>query len=109
VEILGHTIVKRRGGCLFSAGDRVAFGLRPEQLKLSLLEPKDFENGIRGVIEKQIFMGDLTRFLIRVADGSLVDVSIANYLMFEGEVMPYELREEVFVVWSQGSGIILHA
>jgi hypothetical protein len=78
-------------------------------LKLSLLEPKDFENGIRGVIEKQIFMGDLTRFLIRVADGSLVDVSIANYLMFEGEVMPYELREEVFVVWSQGSGIILHA
>ena len=44
---------------------------------------------------------------MRLADNSLLDVQILNYLFIEGMVMPYELNEQVWLIWSQGSGIIM--
>jgi hypothetical protein len=54
-----------------------------------------------------MFFGDVTRYSIRLDRGSVLDVRVLNYLFIEGMVMPYELNEEVWLIWSQGSGIIL--
>lgn len=107
IELLGCVPVQRRGRHPFNPGQKILYGIRPEQIRVSLLEPEDYENGINGVIEKSTFLGDVTRFSIRLTNNSLVDVQVLNYLVVEGKVMPYELNEEVWLIWSQGSGIII--
>ena len=99
--------VRRRGAYPFAPGWPVLYGIRPEQIRVSLLEPLAHENGIQGVIEKRLFLGDATQYAIRLEGGRLLEVRILNYLFIEGMAMPYELNERVWLIWSQGSGIIL--
>ncbi|HOX27947.1 MAG TPA: TOBE domain-containing protein, partial [bacterium] len=63
LKLFGSLIVNYRGKTEFNKSDKIIFGIRPEQLKISLLEPKDFENGISGTIENQIYMGEATKFI----------------------------------------------
>ena len=107
IELFEGTPVYRRGRYPFQQGQRVLYGVRPEQIRVSLLEPENYENGINGTIEKSMFLGDITRYSIRLADNHLLDVQVLNYLFIDGMVMPYELNEKVWLIWSQGSGIIL--
>ncbi len=99
--------VRRRGAYPVTPGRPVLYGIRPEQIRVSLLEPKEHENGIQGVIEKSLFLGDVTQYSIRLDEERLLDVRILNYLFIDGMAMPYELNERVWLIWSQGSGIIL--
>ena len=107
IELPGGNIVRRRGLHPFEPGRRVLYGIRPEQMRVSLLDPKDHENGIQGVIEKSLFLGDITQYHIRLTDDRRLDVRVLNYLFIDGMAMPYELNEHVWLIWSQGSGIIL--
>jgi len=107
IELAGGIRVFRRGAYPFAPGMPVRYGIRPEQMTISLLEPKSHENGISGIIEKNLFLGDITRYAIRLSDARLLDVRILNYLFMDGMAMPYDLNEEVWLIWSQGSGIIL--
>ncbi len=107
IELPGGNMVRRRGFYPFEPGRSVLYGIRPEQMRVSLLEPKDHENGIQGVIEKSLFLGDVTRYCIRLTDDRGLDVRVLNYLFIDGMAMPYELNEQVWLIWSQGSGIIL--
>lgn len=107
IELFGHWLVYRRGRHPFQPGQRVLYGVRPEQIRVSLLEPENHENGINGVIEKSIFLGDVTRYSIRLNNNRPLDVQVLNYLFIDDMVMPYELNEQVWLIWSQGSGIIM--
>ncbi len=107
IELFEQLSVRLRGAYPFQPGQRVLYGVRPEQIRVSLIEPEDHENGINGVIEKSLFLGDITRYSIRLANDRLLDVQVLNYLFIEGMVMPYEVNEQVWLIWSQGSGIIL--
>ncbi len=107
IELAVGSRVRRRGAYPFAPGRPVLYGIRPEQIRVSLLEPQAHENGIQGVIEKRLFLGDATQYAIRLEGERLLEVKILNYLFIEGMVMPYELNERVWLIWSQGSGIIL--
>jgi ABC-type Fe3+/spermidine/putrescine transport system ATPase subunit len=107
IELAVGSRVRRRGAYPFAPGRQVIYGIRPEQIRVSLLEPQAHENGIQGVIEKRLFLGDATQYAIRLEGERLLEVKILNYLFIEGMVMPYELNERVWLIWSQGSGIIL--
>lgn len=108
IEILGQSRIERRGQTGFRRGESVLFGLRPEQLRLSLLEPKDYENGLFGQIERSVFSGDATQLAIRMDNGMRLDAKVLNYLMLDDKVMGLERNEQVWVIWSKGSGILLH-
>jgi ABC-type Fe3+/spermidine/putrescine transport system ATPase subunit len=107
IELPGGNLVCRRGFYPFEPGRRVLYGIRPEQMRVSLLDPKDHENGIQGIIEKSLFLGDSTQYCIRLKDDRRLDVRVLNYLFIDGMAMPYELNEQVWLIWSRGSGIIL--
>jgi ABC-type Fe3+/spermidine/putrescine transport system ATPase subunit len=107
IELAGGNRVRRRGAYSFQVGQSVLYGVRPEQMRVSLLEPESHENGISGTIEKNLFLGGITQYSIRLQDMRMLDVRILNYLFIDGMVMPYELNEEVWLIWSQGAGIIL--
>lgn len=107
IRLFGETPVYRRGQYPFQPGQSVHYGVRPEQIRVSLLEPEGYENGINGTIEKSMFLGDITRYSIRLENNRLLDVQVLNYLFIDGMVMPYEINEQVWLIWSQGSGIVL--
>ena len=109
IRLAGQTRIHRRGSLDFSPGQPVVFGVRPEQLRISLLEPRDFENGFHGQIIRQVFTGEATMLRIRLENGAAVDVRVPNYLLLEDRVLALEPDERVWVVWSQGSGVVLHA
>ncbi len=99
--------VRRRGAHPFRTGQPVAYGVRPEQVRVSLSGPREYENGIVGTIESASFLGSLTRFAIRLPGGRAVDVDALNYLVVDGAVVPWEVGGTVWLIWSQGSGTIL--
>jgi len=107
IALPGGSRVRRRGCWPFGPGQRVLYGIRPEQMRVSLLDPKDHENGIQGVIEKNLFLGDITQYRIRLKDDRRMDVRVLNYLFIDGMAMPYDLNEQVWLIWSHGSGIII--
>lgn len=107
IRLFDSVTVFRRGRVDFPQGQKVLYGVRPEQMRVSLLEPKDYENGVMGVIEKSVFLGDVTRYSIRLANSRLLEVQILNYLFVDGLVVPYELNEAIWLIWSHGSGIIM--
>jgi ABC-type Fe3+/spermidine/putrescine transport system ATPase subunit len=107
IELPGGSVACRRGYYSFQPRQPVLYGIRPEQMRVSLLEPESYENGIRGLIEKSLFLGDTTEYAIRLSDNHLLNVKVLNYLFVDGMVMPYELSEHIWLIWSQGSGIIL--
>lgn len=109
VELLGQSRIERRGAGDFRPGEQVVFGLRPEQLRFSLLEPKDFENGLFGQVERTLFLGEATQLAVRLVNGERIEVKVPNYLMLEDKVLGLEPNEQVWVNWSKGSGILLHA
>ena len=107
IRLFDFVTVFRRGRVDFPQGQKVLYGIRPEQMRVSLLEPKDFENGVRGIIEQSVFLGDVTRYSIRLANNRLLEVQILNYLFIDGLVVPYELNEDIWLIWSHGSGIVM--
>ena len=107
--IEGQALIQRRGSIDAQPGQEIVFGIRPEQMKISLLEPKDYENGLFGQIERHVFTGEATVLRIRLENGAHVDVRVPNYLMMENRVLALEHDERVWAIWSQGSGVVLHA
>lgn len=102
---LGEIEVAQKCEC--RQGDRAIFCLRPERMKVSMLEPRDYENAIRGKIEHKVFLGDVIQYVLRLASGKQVRVLFPNYLP-RVAVEFYDLQEEVHLVWSKTSGIVLN-
>ncbi len=97
-----------REGTPFPVGSSIRYGIRPEQLRVSLLPPKDFENGLHGTIARQIFMGESTQFVIALTGGATLDVSVLNYLIIAEKPLGFELNEEIYLIWSKSSGVLLN-
>ncbi|OGV83578.1 MAG: hypothetical protein A3K19_09770 [Lentisphaerae bacterium RIFOXYB12_FULL_65_16] len=89
-------------------GNRVLYCLRPEQLRLSLLPARDFENSVPGVLRRKVFEGDATLYLLELANGQMVTVSQNNYIARLARDF-YELNQEYLLLWSRTSGEIIRA
>ncbi|HPR30537.1 MAG TPA: ABC transporter ATP-binding protein [Prolixibacteraceae bacterium] len=88
-------------------GKQLLFCIRPERIRVSLLPPADYENGIRGIIRQKDYLGEITRFGIELPGEKMITVLAQNYLLKLANEF-YDLGEEVYVIWSKTSGEILH-
>jgi len=85
----------------------IVFGIRPESLRLSRSLPKEGENCIEGVIENEVYFGDVSRYIIRLRGGYRVQVMFQNYLLKDSKMDPFEEGEKVNIIWSKTSGQVL--
>jgi spermidine/putrescine ABC transporter ATP-binding subunit len=92
---------------LLEQGQKVLFCIRPERLKISMLEPASYENSLKGVIQQKVYLGEITKFMVKLFDGREVTVIAQNYLLQMSNEF-YDIGEPVFVNWSQSSGEIIH-
>lgn len=91
-----------------ASGERILYCLRPEQLRLSLLPPRDFENGVPATLRRKVYEGDGTLYLLELANGRKVTVSQNNYIARLWHDF-YDAGEEYQLVWNRTSGEIIRA
>jgi spermidine/putrescine ABC transporter ATP-binding subunit len=88
-------------------GTKVIYCIRPERVRISMLEPAGYENGLQGVIRQKNYLGEITKFVVELDNGFPVSVIAQNYLLQLSNEF-YDLGERVYLNWSQTSGEIIH-
>jgi spermidine/putrescine transport system ATP-binding protein len=106
----GRTEVEGEDGCYwvttrpgFAVGDRAELSVRPERLWLSK-EPSQEVNHLSGTVSEAIFMGPVTRFLVRRANGQQLLTEVQN--LTESH---FNAGDAVYVLWDEDSGSLLQA
>ncbi|MGV8139406.1 MAG: ABC transporter ATP-binding protein [Mangrovibacterium sp.] len=88
-------------------GTKVIYCIRPERVKISMLGPAIYENGLKGIIRQKNYLGEITKFMVELESGMQVSVIAQNYLLQLSNEF-YDLGERVYLNWSQTSGEIIH-
>jgi putrescine transport system ATP-binding protein len=89
-----------------AAGDKVWLALRPEKLALGVQRPaSDHRNALAGTVFEIGYRGDISICKVRLADRSLIKVSLAN----AGGRPPFAPNDLVWVSWPPDAGVILRA
>lgn len=95
-----------------SAGEQIALSLRPEKLRLAARSPSvsveagpPGQNCFPGVIEEVIYLGSMTRYVVRVGDYRFtVERQHMRYLLDEA---PPTWNDPVWLSWQADDGCLL--
>ncbi|HNA98045.1 MAG TPA: ABC transporter ATP-binding protein [Marmoricola sp.] len=97
-EVLGSTVRIRKDRSTVQNGS-VAFGVRPEKVKVSRDKPAGIGNDVRGVVKDVSFIGVATTYLIEMPSGTTWSVYEQNL-----DVDPIDLKpgDEAWMIWEAG-------
>jgi putrescine transport system ATP-binding protein len=87
------------------AGKTIWLALRPEKVSMSAERPAGATNTIAGTVSEIGYRGEMSAYKVRLADGSLMKVSIAN-VNARGRA-PYAEGDAVWLSWPPDAGILL--
>jgi len=89
-----------------SSGERGAFALRPEQVRISAhgAEP-ELHNHFRGTIRDSLYLGDVTVYKIELDNRVVIEALLANSA--PGHARFFEIGDAVGAGWRQDAGVYL--
>lgn len=98
-------------GVVGSFGMQLAFALRPEKVRVDKEKPVTAHNFARGVIEDIAYLGSHSIYHLRLPSGKKVLASVANSdRLVTGDDAPrLTWNDEVYISWSEKSGVVLSA
>ena len=93
------------------SGSQVAIGIRPEKMRIRKAgaapsEAVPASNFLTGKVEDIAYLGDLSIFHVRLADGRIVQVSRTNITRRRDEPLTWE--DAVEVEWDPQAPVVLH-
>ncbi|WP_117190901.1 ABC transporter ATP-binding protein [Rhizobium terrae] len=92
--------------CQAVAGDKVAFAIRPEKVRISPDQPADpSANAVYGEVWDIGYLGDFSVFLVRMADGRIVRAAQANVSRLVDR--PITFGDMVWLTWPLDAGLVL--
>jgi putrescine transport system ATP-binding protein len=101
---LGGTIFVDHG-ISAAPGSTVWAAIRPEKIEISREAPALTENRVKGVVDEIAYMGDLSIYLVRIANGRVVRVTLPNTERHgEGRI---SWDETVWLSWRASSPVVL--
>ena len=91
-------------------GQKVAFTIRPEKIKITLEEPdvkgrKDI-NVFKGIVEEPIYTGFQSKFYVRLENGTIVKV-FKQHSNYQEDGPEIEWKDTVYISWSAEDGYIV--
>jgi len=86
-------------------GKTMWLALRPEKIGMSGQRPAGEKNAVAGTVAEVGYRGEMSAYKVRVADGSLMKVSIAN-VNARGRP-PFAEGDAVWLSWPPDAGILL--
>ena len=92
--------------CAASVGDRVAFAVRPEKVRMSIDPPADTSvNAVNGEVWDIGYLGDFSVFLVRLEDGRIIRAAQANVARLVDR--PITFGDMVWLSWPLDAGLVL--
>lgn len=92
--------------CQAVKGDKVAFAVRPEKVRISADQPADISaNAVYGEVWDIGYLGDFSVFLVRLADGRVVRAAQANVSRLVDR--PITFGDMVWLTWPLDAGLVL--
>ena len=88
------------------AGQQVALALRPEKLRIAAEKPEGVgENVVAGRVGDIAYLGDISLYRIRLEDGGVMTVSLANANRRTDRAIAWDDR--VWITWTPDAGVLL--
>ncbi len=103
VHIGDQRVTGSVNGPMFHPGDAVTFMVRPERVKVSLVEPPLSGASISCEVIDYVFQGPVLRFALRSPDGS----EIAAYVGADEGLPSLRPGDRVFASWDHGAALVL--
>ncbi|MFN7104151.1 MAG: ABC transporter ATP-binding protein [Pseudorhizobium sp.] len=92
--------------CPAPVGDRVAFAIRPEKVRITLDQPQDTaSNAAYGEVWDIGYLGDFSVFLVSLADGRIIRAAQANVSRLVDR--PITFGDMVWLTWPKDAGLVL--
>jgi putrescine transport system ATP-binding protein len=89
-----------------TVGTRVAVALRPEKLRISAAAAAlDGENAVRGRVWDIGYLGDVSIYQVRLADGTRMKASVANVTRLVERPIGWD--DEVVLSWAPSAAVLL--
>jgi putrescine transport system ATP-binding protein len=89
-------------------GSHVYIGLRPEKIHLSKQAPEQkTENQILGVIDDIGYLGNTSRYKVRLENGRIIDVTAPNQVRPKNRTHHITWEDNVFIHWDASSSMLL--
>jgi len=101
----GSAPIRALPGPDLKPGARAAFAIRPEKVSISQTEPTDMHNRVQGKVEDIAYLGNMSMYFVRLADGTLVKAQVANVRRISRRGITWD--EQVWLSWTDTAGIIL--
>jgi len=102
-EGLGVTVEQ---DCKAVVGNRVAFAIRPEKVRITIDPPADTTtNAVSGQVWDIGYLGDFSVFLVKLADGRIMRAAQANVSRLVDR--PITFDDTVWLNWRPDSGMVL--
>ena len=91
-------------------GQKIAFTIRPEKIKITLEEPdvkgrKDI-NVFKGIVEEPIYTGFQSKFYVRLENGTIVKV-FKQHSNYQEDGPEIQWKDTVYISWSAEDGYIV--
>jgi putrescine transport system ATP-binding protein len=87
-------------------GQKVWIALRPEKLRLSAAKPETVaENCVVGRVHDIAYLGDVSLYRVRLDDGSIMTVSLANASRRLDRPIGWD--DTVWLTWTPDAGVVL--
>ncbi|MCU0830807.1 MAG: TOBE domain-containing protein, partial [Rhizobiaceae bacterium] len=101
----GFTIASSNGSDA-AAGSTVWFAIRPEKMKISASKPKDAAtNAVEGEVWDIAYLGDMTTYNVKLADGMVAKVATVNASRSAAE--PLTWGDRAWLSFAPDAGIVL--
>ena len=82
----------------------VTVALRPEKIRLVRERPEQRDNVVRGIVTGVAYLGDSTRFLLQLPNGTRLQVTRPNT---DRRDERYSYDDEVWAFWEPGSPVVV--
>ena len=96
-------------GFSVKAGAKAWVALRPEKILLSVEPPQDQPeyNYIQGVVDEIGYLGNLSKYRVRLADESIVEVTLSNRHRSRSGGHLADWEQRVFLTWEASSAVLI--
>ncbi len=86
-------------------GQGAAFVVRPEKVALTKDEPEDRANRVSGTVEDIAYLGNISTYYVKLANGALMKAQLANDRRIARRDVTW--HDTVWLSWSDTAGLVL--
>ncbi|SDI97419.1 ABC transporter ATP-binding protein [Lutimaribacter saemankumensis] len=103
----GQPILHVKTEKTFAPGQKCFLAIRPEKVGISAEEPTDAANKVQGQIIDIAYLGNLSTYHVKLADGTMMKAQIANTRRLSRRSLTWE--DNVWLSWTDTAPVLLES